>query len=54
MSGAGKALSLREVGRAHKWGTFLYEVVRDGVVVAKISATPADAAAMLVGMEHAR
>jgi hypothetical protein len=54
VSGAGKALALREVGRAHKWGTFLYEVVRDGVVVAKISATPADAAAMLAGMECAR
>lgn len=54
MSGAGKALALRQAGRAHKWGTFLYEVVRNGVVVAKISATPADAAAMLSGMECAR
>jgi hypothetical protein len=53
MNRAEKALSLREIGRAHKWGTYLYEVLRGGVVVAKISATPADAASMLAGMERA-
>ena len=51
MSGAAQALVLREVGRAHAWGQYLYEVVLRGKVVAKICATPEDARTMAEALE---
>ena len=50
MQGAGQAPALREIGPGHKWGSHLYEVLRGGQVVAKLSASPEDAAAMLAGL----
>lgn len=46
MSGAGKALVLREIGSGHVHGRMLYEVVLNGKVVAKICATPEAAQVM--------
>ena len=51
MNRAEKAISLREVGRAHVWGRFLYEVVLRGKVIAKISATPENARLMATTLD---
>jgi hypothetical protein len=51
---AEQALWLREVGRAHKWGHYLYEVLRGPAVVAKIAATPEDALRMLAALDNNR
>ena len=54
VSGAAQALALREIGRAHKWGHYLYEVLRGHSVVAKIAAAPEDARRMLAALDNAR
>ena len=53
MSGGCKALVLREIGRGHVWGQFLYELLRNGVVIAKVCAAPEDAQRMAAALENA-
>jgi hypothetical protein len=49
---AAHAHALREIGRGHVWGQFLYEVVLRGKVVAKICATPEHARLMASALDQ--
>lgn len=51
MSGGCKALVLREIGRSHVYGRYLYDAVVGGQAIAKIAATPDDAKRMAAALQ---